>query len=831
MPYLLPENCRKKRIEMNAYQLADITEGSLKSNGSNEFINLITDSRASGADQNSLFIALRGANHDGHRFIEPLYRKGVRVFLVESLPEASALLTDAAFIVVPDTINALQQIAAFNRNNFSGLMIAVTGSAGKTVVKEWIADILGNIKRVVRSPKSYNSQIGVPLSLWNINNSYDIAVIEAGISNMGEMKKLATIIRPEIVVVTNIGEAHDENFPDKLTKASEKLILAQEARLVVYSPDHFLIKNEIERGLSNIATFTWSMNDKSADLYAETNKTGSSSTDLAFSFRGRKYKSVIPFADRASVENCISSIATALSCGIDPAIIADAIRSLPQVAMRMEVKMGINRSTLIEDYYNSDPGSLKMALDFLQSHAKGRSTVILSDFRQIGGDEKVLYASVAEHIKKAGIDRFIGIGQALMHQHSLFPEESLFFSSTEEFLGSFKPSVFGNETILLKGARIFGFERIGTLLEQQLHQTRFEINLSSVIHNLNEFRRKLSPETGIMAMVKAFAYGSGSAEIASLLEYYGVKYFAVAYADEGVALRDAGITTPIMVMNPDASVMDMMIRFNLEPEIYSFESYNSFIKAASHNVTSQYPVHIKIDTGMHRLGFCKEDLEVLVRQLKGEERIRVAYVFSHLAGSDDESLDDFTHQQVLCLEEAAIIIKEATGYDFGMHILNSSGIARFPEYQFDMVRPGIGLYGIGDYPGMRMQHTGRFVTGVSQIKSVPAGEPVGYGCCDTALHDRKIAIVPVGYADGLRRILGNGKGSFFIAGHRAPLIGNVCMDMCMADITGLNVITGDEVEIFGENITIEEMAEWCNTIPYEILTSIPARVKRIYFNE
>jgi len=816
---------------MNAYQLTEITQGSLKGNGSNEFINIITDSRAYGADQNSLFIALRGANHDGHRFIEPLYRKGIRVFLVESLTDSNAVLKDAAFIVVPDTVNALQRLAAYNRDNFQGLMIAVTGSAGKTVVKEWIADILGNVKRVVRSPKSYNSQIGVPLSLWNVNNSYDVAVIEAGISHTGEMKSLATIIRPEIVVVTNIGEAHDENFPNKEAKASEKLILAKNARLVVYSLDQTIIRNEIKRSLRNVEAFTWSLNDKSADLFAETTINDSSSTGIMFSFKERQFNTVIPFADRASLENCISSIATALSCGVDPEVVAGAVRSLPQVAMRMEVKMGINRSTLIEDYYNSDPGSLKMALDFLQSHAKGKSTVILSDFRQIGGDEKVLYASVAEHIKKAGIDRFIGIGEAIMRQHSLFSEKSQFFSSTEEFLGSYKPSAFGNETILLKGARVFGFERIGMLLEQQLHQTRFEINLSSVIHNLNEFRRKLSPETGIMAMVKAFAYGSGSAEIASLLEYNGVRYFAVAYADEGVALRDAGITTPIMVMNPDASVMDMMIRFNLEPEIYSLESYNSFIKAASHNVTNQYPVHIKIDTGMHRLGFCKEDLKFLVRLLKGEERIRVAFVFSHLAGSDEESLDYFTHNQVIRLKEAAFLIREATGYDFGMHILNSSGIARFPEYQFDMVRPGIGLYGIGDYPGMRMQHTGRFVTGVSQIKTVPAGEPVGYGCTDTSLHDRKMAIVPVGYADGLRRTLGNGKGSFFIAGHRTPLIGNVCMDMCMADITGLSVMTGDEVEIFGENITIEEMAGWCNTIPYEILTSIPSRVKRVYFNE
>jgi len=816
---------------MNIYQLAGITGGSITGKGSNEFVNLITDSRTSEAGQSSLFIALQGSNFDGHRFIEQLHKRGVRSFLVDKLPPLSESMTDTAFVVVPDTLTALQQLSAFKRNDFHGLLIAVTGSAGKTIVKEWLADILGNEKRVVRSPKSYNSQLGVPLSLWNINNSYDIAVIEAGISRQGEMGKLADIIKPDTVIVTNIGEAHDENFPDKAIKTSEKLKLAKDASLIVYCLDHDLIKDEIRRSLPDIKTFTWSPTDKSADLFAETTAKDQSSTEIVFSFKGGKFKALIPFADRASVENCISAVAAALSCGVSDKVIAGAVASLPQVAMRMEVKMGINRSTLIEDYYNSDPGSLKMALDFLQSHAKGRTTVILSDFRQIGGDEKALYSSVAYHMKSAGIDRFIGIGEALLRQRSLFSDKSLFFVSTEEFLGSYKPSYFGDETILLKGARAFGFERIGMLLEKQLHQTRFEINLNSVVHNLNEFRRKLSPETNIMAMVKAFAYGSGSAEIASLLEYNGVGYFAVACADEGVALRDAGITTPILVMNPDSSVMDMMIRYNLEPEIYSLESYNSFIRAASHNGTVRYPVQIKIDTGMHRLGFSSDGLFALTRLLKGEERIRVAYIFSHLAGSDEESLDGFTHQQVIRLQEAAKMVRDATGYDFGMHILNSSGIARFPQYQFDMVRPGIGLYGIGDYPGLNMKHTGRFVTGVSQVKMVPAGESVGYGCKDTSNHDRQVAVVPVGYADGMRRMLGNGIGAVYINGHRAPLIGNVCMDMCMADVTGFAVKTGDDVEIFGENITIEEMAKWCNTIPYEILTSIPARVKRVYFNE
>ncbi|HNX66253.1 MAG TPA: bifunctional UDP-N-acetylmuramoyl-tripeptide:D-alanyl-D-alanine ligase/alanine racemase [Bacteroidales bacterium] len=816
---------------MKAHLLVNITGGDLMGDGSLEFTSLVTDSRTTGADSTSLFVALRGVNHDGHRFINDLYNRGVRVFLVDNFPSDTTAKKGSAFIRVPDTLEALQKIAAWRRNNFRGKVIAVTGSAGKTVVKEWLADIMSVSGRVVRSPKSYNSQVGVPLSLWSLNDSYDVAVIEAGISRPGEMDRLASIINPDVVIITNIGEAHGENFHDKKSKAMEKLRLARGAGMIIYCLDHAVIREEIRKSFHGRETFTWSVNDKKADLFAEINESNNSVTSITFSFRGDWFSVKIPFTDRASIENSITSVAAALSQGVDPESISRAVQSLPAVAMRMEVKHGINGSTLIEDYYNSDPGSLLMALDFLRSHAKGDSTVILSDFRQIGGEEKTLYSSVAAELKNAGIRRFIGIGEALTRQKSSFSGNCAFFNSTEEFLAGFRASSFGNETILLKGARVFGFERIGSLLEQQLHQTRFEINLGAVVHNLNEFRRILSPGTGVMAMVKAFAYGSGSAEIASLLEYNGVNYFAVAFADEGVALRDAGISAPIMVMNPHASVMDMMIRYNLEPEIYSLDSYQSFLKAAAHNGVRQYPIHIKIDTGMHRLGFNMGETVMLAGMLQGEERVRVAFIFSHLAGSDDPTLDHFSHKQAHILLEASEIIREKTGYSFGMHLLNSSGIPRFPQYQFNMVRPGIGLYGIGDYPGLKLQHTGRFVTSVSQVKDIPAGDPVGYGCLDIADHARKIAIVPVGYADGLRRSLGNGHGHLFIGGKKTPLVGNICMDMCMTDVTGLDVRTGDSAEIFGENISIEEVARWCNTIPYEILTSIPARVNRVYYNE
>ena len=499
--------------------------------------------------------------------------------------------------------------------------------------------------------------------------------------------------------------------------------------------------------------------------------------------------------------------------------------------MRMEMKDGINGCTLIEDYYNSDPSSLGMAVDFLRNHARGKTTLILSDFRQIGGDENNLYEGVASAVRDAHIDRFIGIGEALSRQRDRFQSGSLFFNSTSEFAEAFRSYSFHDETILIKGARVFGFERISSLLVRQLHQTRLEINMTAVVHNLNEFRHLLRPGTGIMAMVKAFAYGSGSAEIASLLEYNQVSYFAVAFADEGVALREAGITSPIMVMNPDKGVMELLIRNDLEPEIYSMESYDSFSAVAVRNGLVHYPVHLKLDTGLHRLGFSPDDIDDLAGFIAGQDQVKVVSLFSHLAASDDPDHDDFTRRQASLLISAGERLREKLGYGFKLHLLNSSGISRFPEYQFDMVRMGIGLYGIGRYKGLNLRPTGRFLTAVSQVRIVAAGEPVSYGCHGSCGHDREIAVIPVGYADGLRRELSDGRGSLFIRGRKVPIAGSICMDMCMADVTGLQVRAGDEVEVFGSNISIEEIASLCHTIPYEILTSIPPRVRRIYINE
>ena len=820
-----------KQVKISAQELAHITGGTLSGETSLTVTGIMTDSRSSGAGHDVLFIALRGPNHDGHRFIEALYGRGVRLFLADTLPQGSSAMTGAGFVKVNDTLEALHSLAKWRRESFGGKVIAVTGSAGKTVVKEWLASVMSTTISVIRSPKSYNSQVGVALSLINIDDRYEAAVIEAGISRPGEMEKLARIIRPDTVIITNIGDAHGENFAGRGAIAGEKLRLAAEAGLVICNADDEVIMNEMAARYPAVPLFTWSLSVSPASLSVEAGETGNDGKLLRCTTGNLTFDVAIPFADRASLENAVSVIACCLAEGLPEGVIISAMAILPAVAMRMEMKRGINGCTLIEDYYNSDPASLGMALEFLRNHARGKTTLILSDFRQIGGDERKLYEGVAAAVKAARIDRFIGIGEALTRQKESFGNGSSFFLSTAGFTDSFRSYTFRNETILIKGARIYGFERISSLLVRQLHQTRLEINMDAVVHNLNEFRHLLRPGTGIMAMVKAFAYGAGSAEIASLLEYNQVSYFAVAYADEGVALREAGITTPVMVMNPDEGVMELIIRHNLEPEIYSLESYMAFADLAKRYGLLHYPVHLKLDTGMHRLGFGTGDINALSALLSGQQHVRVVSLFSHLSASDDPQYDNFSHRQASLLTSVAEKLREALGYGFKIHLLNSSGIRRFPEYQFDMVRMGIGLYGIGRYAGLTLKHTGRFVTAVSQVRRVPAGEPVSYGCRGASDHDREIAVIPVGYADGLRRELGEGRGSLFIRNRRVPIAGSICMDMCMADVTGMNVRAGDEAEVFGNNITIEEIAALCNTIPYEILTSIPPRVKRIYVNE
>lgn len=818
---------------MNSADIARIVSGRLKGPPDLQVTEIVTDSRQLSYTEGLLFLAISGKNHDGHLFIDALYLKGIRIFVAEREPENLSEYSNAAFIIVPKTVEALQLLGAFKRKAFRSCVIGITGSAGKTVVKEWLAEIIGQISPVVRSPKSYNSQIGVPLSVWKLEDKYKYGIFEAGISYPGEMEKLQRIIDPDIGVITNIGDAHRENFPDDTTKAEEKLKLFKDSKTIIYCRDQHIIhdlilKSEIRRSGNLI---DWSLEDSDAKIFARKFPLPEGHTGISLNYETKIVDFEIPFSDRASIENAITAASVCLALGIPDDIVSGGLKRLVSVAMRMEMKSGINNCQLIEDYYNSDPGSLGMALEYLKSQTGRKATLILSDFVQSGRDEKELYSDVASLINKTGIEKFIGIGRALSGNKSSFGQDADFFYSTDEFVKSFNPGDFRNQIILLKGARIYEFEKIGKLLEQQVHQTVLEINLDAISHNLNEFRKHLNPGTRMMVMVKAFAYGAGPAEIASLLEYHRVSYLAVAYVDEGAELRNAGVTMPIMVMNPDPSSSELMIKYSLEPEIFSFSSLHNFTETADRHGLIDYPVHIKIDSGMHRLGFMPEEVVSLAGMIKSAECIKVISVFSHLAGSENPALDNFSRKQVEVFLKAAGEIGEAIGYPFIRHILNSSGIARMPEYQFEMVRPGIGIYGIGHLEGLSLRPSERFRTRISQLKLVRAGEPVGYGCADISDSDRTIAILPVGYADGLSRKLGNRTGSFFISERRVPIIGNICMDMCMADVSGLDVKEGEEAEIFGDNITIDEIALKCGTIPYEILTSVPARVKRVFFRE
>lgn len=812
-------------------EIASIVNGRLLGDPGLPVTDLVTDSRHLSFTEDVAFLAIRGKNHDGHQFIRNLQEKGIKIFIVEKIPDEVTGYTDTTFIETADSVKALQLLAGHLRKSFTSPVIAITGSAGKTVVKEWLADVLGLAVPVVRSPKSYNSQIGVPLSVLKIDEKYKYGIFEAGISFPGEMESLRKIIDPEVGVITNIGDAHSENFPGIEAKAFEKLQLFVNSSIIIYCRDHKIIHDLImqQEDFSVKLLADWSFCETEAAIFVRKIPSGEKNTLIEMTFAGREYRFEIPFTDRASTENAITVACVCLALNTDPALIRQGLSSLTSVAMRMELKAGINNCQLIEDYYNSDPGSLNMALEYLKVQNNRKTMLILSDFVQSGRDDKELYGEIAKLLGGNGIDKLIGIGPLLSANRSLFKLNSDFYYSTDEFLQRFTPSEFRDAAILLKGARRFEFEKIGNLLEQQVHQTALEVNLDAIVNNLNEFRKHLNSGTRIMAMVKAFAYGSGPAEIASLLEYHRVNYLGVANADEGVELRNAGVTIPVMVMNPDPPAFELMINYNLEPEIYSISSFDRFRSIAAKHGLVNYPVHIKIDSGMHRLGFLPDDIQLLADKIRTCETLKITSVFSHFAASDDPRYDDFTHRQASVFLGAANIIYGSTGYAFLKHICNSSAIIRFPEYHFDMVRPGIGIYGIGEPLLADLKPVGRFITRISQIKRIPAGEPVGYGCSDVSDTDRIIAILPVGYADGLNRKLGNRNGNLFINNRKVPLVGKICMDMCMADITAIDSCEGDEAEIFGLNISINEIAEKCQTIPYEILTSIPSRVKRIFY--
>jgi alanine racemase len=797
-----------------------------------EIKQIVTDSRSFHKGDQAIFFALNGPVHNAHQYIPELVKKGIHAFVIS---EESSITEDAAFILVENTLSALQKLAAFNRSEFSYPVIGITGSNGKTIVKEWLHDLLAPDFKIIRSPKSYNSQVGVPLSVLLMHAGFDLAIFEAGISQPGEMQHLSSIILPEIGILTNIGDAHQEFFTSVEQKLKEKLRLFSRTKKLVCRSDTKWIVDVVAEFclLHQIEPVFWSTTAGSSGIRFTPFKSGEKTGIEAF-HAGKNYRFTIPFTDDSAIENACHCFATLTALDLDPTGYLPQFEQLQPIAMRLEIKQGINNCLLINDFYNSDLNSLSIALSVLKQQAAtihSETIVILSDILQTGLEPAELYKKVNTLLVEWGIDRLVGIGTEIRSNKDQFTLNATFFSGFSEFEKNFHPNHFRSAAILLKGARQFRFERISGLLQQKAHQTVLEISVNALIHNLNVFRKLLQPETKIMVMVKAFSYGSGDVEIARVLQYQKVDYLAVAVADEGVQLRNAGISVPVIVMNPEQDSFQNMINFRLEPNIYSLDLLRSFSEAIHVAGLQNFPVHLKIDTGMNRLGLKTEaEIREVISFLHKSDNLRVQSVFSHLAASDEPDLDDFTQSQFDKFEAASDWIRNEFAYKIDRHILNSAGIERFTNKQFEMVRLGIGLYGISQ-TGLGLENIGTLKSTVSQVKVVYNTETVGYNRKGRLEQKSRIAIVPVGYADGLDRKLGNLNGSAFVNGKRVPIVGNICMDMLMLDVTDVKVSAGDAVEFFGPHISITELARQVGTIPYEILTGISQRVKRIYLQE
>ena len=831
------------------YHIRDITgivEGKLLHYFSDAVIeHLLIDSRKITFPAASLFFALPGPRRNGQQFISELYKQGVYNFVVNEGFQPDEY-PSANVIIVKDVLQALQALAAWHRQQFTIPVIGITGSNGKTIIKEWLNQLLEDTRSIVRSPVSYNSQIGVPLSVWLMNRRDQLAIFEAGISESGEMDKLEKIIRPAIGIFTNIGEAHSAGFVSTEEKVKEKLKLFQHAEIIIYCKDYLQVEEGIrllgQRELHHsssgpIGLFSWSAQTEATLRILSVNK-NVHTTFLSAVYEGQQLSVIIPFTDDASIENAITCWCVLLYLKLDAAYIRQHLLTLSHIAMRLELKQGINNCSVINDSYSADLSSLQIALDFLsqqQQHAK--KTVILSDILQSDRSETDLYTEVAGYLAQRHVNRLFAIGEQVSKHHEVFSQvagmQASFYTDVNEFLKDFYKIGFEDETILLKGARVFKFEQISRLLEQKIHQTVLEINQSAVIYNLKQYQKLLKPDTRLMAMVKAFSYGSGSFEIASLLQFHKVDYLAVAYADEGIDLRESGISLPIMVMNPEEDSFEAIVHYNLEPDIYSLELFSEFDIFLKKKRLTGFPVHIEIETGMNRLGFTLPEVSALIEQLAGSS-FRVRSVFSHLAASDDAAEDEFTREQHVQFLHACRQLQQALGYPFIRHIANSAAIARHPELQMDMVRLGIGLYGIDSTAGhkLELKEVSSLLTTIAQVKYIARGETVGYGRRWKAEKDSVIATVRVGYADGYSRRLSNGAGKMLVKGQLAPVVGSVCMDMTMIDITGIKgVEPEDEVIVFGKGLSVSQVAHWAGTIPYEIMTSVSQRVKRIYYEE
>lgn len=822
---------------MNTYSvkiLSETVEGTLNGSPRNTFSRLLTDSRNLAFPAENLFIALKGEKTNGHQFIPELYNKGVRCFLVSE--KIINYFSDASYIIVNDTLEALQRFAAFHRSKFSIPVVGITGSNGKTIVKEWLYEILKEQKTIVRSPGSFNSQLGVPLSVFLADSSHNLGIFEAGISRPGEMEKLAEIINPEIGIFTNIGPAHQSNFTDYQQKAFEKLKLFEKAKILIY-PEDFKVLQEMIPGFSRksgVKLFSWSLKNTSAQFYIKSVEKLTASSIITGIYNDEIQIVTIPFTDTASVENCITCWSALIVMGYPFDFIKENLAKLAHVEMRLQLNEGINNSSIINDTYSSDTSSLRVSLEFLEQQKQyQRKIIILSDIQQNSVDEDALYSEVSQLINPRNPALFIGIGPSLSKHRDKFDVQSVFYKDTGTFISDMHSHNLSGSVILIKGARQFRFEEIGEKLQQRAHETVMEINLNSLSRNLKVYKSLLPEGMAVMAMVKAFSYGSGMFEIAGQLQYDGVEYLGVAYADEGIELRKAGITLPIMVMSPEPGSFSKMLDFNLEPEIYNLRTLLLFQHEVVKQGIPQAGVHIKLDTGMRRLGFGEAELSMLLFRLKDNKWLKIKSAFSHLASADNPADDDFTRRQIEKFNFMASEIEKTVGYSFIKHIQNSAGIERFRNLYMGMARLGIGLYGfaICDELKSKLENVITLKSVISQIKYVSTGETVGYNKNGVMERDSVIATVPVGYADGLNRRLGNGRGAFKVNGSIAPVVGNVCMDMCMIDITGIDAKEGDEVVIFDSVDSILRIAETLQTIPYEVLTNISRRVKRIYYRD
>ena len=796
---------------------------------------ILTDSRSLCFPEETLFFALKSERNDGHNYIPELYRRGVKNFVVTDVPKGYASdYPEANFLKVVNTLEALQRLAERHRDEFNIPIVGITGSNGKTMVKEWLYQLLSPSMFVTRSPRSYNSQIGVPLSVWLMNEQTQVGVFEAGISQPGEMLALRDIIQPTIAVLTNVGSAHQENFSSLEEKCREKLILFHDAETVVYDGDDEVITKVVaEYPDYKGEKLFWSLQNPEAPFYVKKIEKQQSVSVITYIYKGVEDSFSIPFIDDASIQNSIVCAAVASKIGLSAEDIDKRMALLEPVAMRLEVKVGQHGCTLINDSYNSDINSLDIALDFMNrrpEQAGKHKTLILSDILQTGLAPAELYAKVADMVNHRGIDRIIGVGPEISAAHSLFTVSKTFFPTSEALMESGLLDTLADEMVLVKGARSFGFEQITAALSYRVHETTLDVNLEAVAENLNFYRSFMRPETKITCMVKASAYGAGAVEIAKTLQDRGVDYLAVAVADEGAELRRAGITTGIIVMNPEMTAFRTLFEYDLEPEVYSFKLLDALIRAAEKEGIQGFPVHVKLDTGMHRLGFNPlTDVPVVIDRLKHQSAVVPRSVFSHFVGSDSPDFDEFSARQFKLFDEASKTLQAAFPHKILRHICNSAGIERFPERHLDMVRLGLGLYGIDPIDNRRLHNVTSLRTTILEIRDVPEGDSIGYSRRTFVDRPSRVAAIPIGYADGLNRHLGNRHCYCLVNGQKAPYLGNICMDVCMIDVTDIPCHEGDRVEIFGDSLPVTVLSDVLDTIPYEVLTSVSNRVKRVYF--